>query len=335
MTCFSVLIASHNGASRLSRVLEGYANQAATPGSMGAAAWDIVIVDNASTDATSEVIEGFCGRLPVKLVRHGVPGKNGALIAGLSHVDGDTIILSDDDAIPEPDFISSWVEGVRAQPNAALFGGTVVPLFDAPVPEWLDTARDHFDALYAVRGPLDGAIPAQQIFGPNMAVRRCVFDAGVTFDERIGPNAADKLYAMGSETDFSVRAERAGFKAWSLAAPTVRHIVRREQMTWAFFNERAFRLGRGIAVRQWMSGELVPRAKPSLIKLAAAHAIQTGREAVSAFACAAPRLSKRVEAAWQTQWLRGFHREYRRLKSQWRSEASFDGGEPVSPRVQS
>ncbi len=330
MRHLSVLIASHNGAARLPRVLAGYASQAATPVS-----WDMVIVDNASTDATGEVIEGFRDRVPVRLVQHGVPGKNCALIAGLEHAIGDAIILSDDDAIPEPDFIASWAAGLSSHPDAALFGGTVVPAFDAPVPNCLQTAKGHFDALYAVRGPLDGPIPAQQIFGPNMAVRRSVFDAGITFNERIGPNAADKLYAMGSETDFSVRAEQAGSKAWSLSAPTVRHIVRREQMTWAFFNERAFRLGRGIAVRQWISGELVPRTRPSPFKLAAAHALQSGREAVSALACADPRLAKRVEAAWQTQWLRGFLCEYRRLKSQWRSDASFDGGVLVKPRLQS
>lgn len=316
MRHLGILIASHNGAERLSRVLAGYVRQAAAPVS-----WSIVIVDNASTDGTGGVVESFAGRLPVKLVRHGVPGKNSALNAGLEYVEGEAIILSDDDAIPEADFIASWAAGLAAHADASLFGGTVAPEFDRPVPDWLNAAKEHFDALYAVRGPFEGEIPAQQIFGPNMAVRRCVFDAGLRFDERIGPNAADKLYAMGSETDFALRAEQAGFKAFSLAAPTVRHIVRRDQMTWAFFNERAFRLGRGIAVRQWMAGDLVPRTKPSALKKAAAHARQQSREAVSALGLAHPILERRVEAAWQTQWLRGFHREYRRLKSRWQTEA--------------
>ncbi len=330
MSHLGILIASHNGATRLARVLDGYTRQAPAPVS-----WSIVIVDNASTDGTGGVVEGFAGSLPVKLVRHDVPGKNSALNAGLEHVVGDTIILSDDDAIPDPDFIAGWAEGLRSHPEAALFGGTVVPLFDAPVPDWLEAASDHFDALYAVRDPLDGAISAQQIFGPNMAVRRCVFDAGLRFDERIGPNAADKLYAMGSETDFALRAAQAGFIAFSLAAPTVRHIVRRDQMTWGFFNERAFRLGRGIAVRQWMSGDLVPRAKPSALKLIAAHALQSGREAVSALALAHPRLDRRVEAAWQSQWLRGFHREYRQLKSQWLADTGTNSQSLVRRQLKS
>ncbi|MFL6051689.1 MAG: glycosyltransferase [Actinoallomurus sp.] len=43
----------------------------------------IIVVDNASTDATAEIVEGWSGPVPVRLVRCTVPGKGMAVRAGL------------------------------------------------------------------------------------------------------------------------------------------------------------------------------------------------------------------------------------------------------------
>lgn len=56
--------------------------------------------------------------------------------------------------------------------------------------------------MFAKRDLPEGPVEAGAIYGVNMAVRRCVFEAGFRFDEIVGPNALDPNYPMGGETEF-------------------------------------------------------------------------------------------------------------------------------------
>ena len=96
----TVLLATHNGAGTLPRVLEAY--QRLTPPMGG---WRVVLVDNASTDDTPAILKDFASRLPLLALRTERRGKNVALNLGLEHVDGDLVVLTDDDAVPEAEWL--------------------------------------------------------------------------------------------------------------------------------------------------------------------------------------------------------------------------------------
>ena len=57
--------------------------------------------------------------------------------------------------------------------------------------------------MFAHRDLPEGPIGADEIYGPNMAVRTSILDQGFRFDEKIGPNAEDPDYPTGGETDFA------------------------------------------------------------------------------------------------------------------------------------
>jgi hypothetical protein len=80
--------------------------------------------------------------------------------------------------------------------------------------------------------------------GPNMAVRKSVFDDGLRFDPTIGPQGS--TYAMGSELEFVKRLARHGYKAWHVRNARVAHFIRDFQMTRDWILRRAIRLGRGL-----------------------------------------------------------------------------------------
>src|SRR5688572_2106824 len=176
----SVMLATRNGANVLPRTLEGYC-RAAPP----ADRWQLIIVDNGSTDDTVAIVASFAGRLPIELISHPAAGKNRALNAGLSAAKGQLLVLTDDDAVPHVTFLQAWERMLDFDPGYELFGGRIEPLFEAPPPDWLMRSRLLFAMMFAERDLPEGPVPADEVYGPNMAVRTAVFERGHRFAENI------------------------------------------------------------------------------------------------------------------------------------------------------
>jgi glucosyl-dolichyl phosphate glucuronosyltransferase len=252
----SVILATHNGSDVLPDMLNGYT--AIQPPDRP---WAMVVVDNASTDETPDILNAFGDRLPITVLREPVPSKNRALNHALDNIgrNADLYIFTDDDAIPAPDYLCRWEDVLQERQGNELFGATVQPYFRHPPPAWLNRLSGHFAELYAKLERPSGEIPAADIYGPNMAVRRGVLLRGHRFNENIGPNSQQINYPMGSENEFCIRVSSdSAIAPWFAAEPIVRHIVRPYQMTRDFIWRRAFRHGRGFAMRQFLATGVCP-----------------------------------------------------------------------------
>jgi hypothetical protein len=249
----TVLLATRNGEHVLPRTLEGYCHL-----EKPTKAWKLVIVDNGSDDSTPTILASFKTRLPLEILQQPLAGKNRALNLGLCALEGRLAIITDDDAIPEPSFISAWSRYLDTQLDYGLFGGSVGAFFEVPPPQWLLENKASFEMLFATRDLPEGPIEAGLIFGPNMAVRRSVFEAQFRFNENIGPNGSDPNYPMGSETEFCRRVERSGIRAWFAREPRVEHIVRKAHLSGGYWAKRFYRHGRGSAQQTWESGQAPP-----------------------------------------------------------------------------
>jgi len=128
----TVAICTRNRSVMLRRVLESFCTQLVPKG----VPWELLVVDNGSTDATSEVAAAFVSRLPLRLVQEPEPGLSAARNRAVSEARGEYLLWIDDDAIPEPGWIAAYLEAFLAWPEAALFGGPIAVAFDAPLPDW-------------------------------------------------------------------------------------------------------------------------------------------------------------------------------------------------------
>jgi L-malate glycosyltransferase len=237
----TVTIASHNGATTLPRVLEAYAAAAAPAGG-----WQLLLVDNASTDETPAIVQRFTTKLPLVYLREPRPGKNRALNTAVPHFAGELVVFSDDDAIPAPDFLVRWSEVTTRHLEYAMFGGAIRPAWSRPAPKWLLDSEVSISVAFAVT-PSDqpeGPISPDGVWGPNMAVRHEVFRQGFRFDEMIGPKG--RSYPMGSEVSFTNRLYGAGYRAWFLPGIVVEHVIRAHQLERAWIRQRAINFGRGM-----------------------------------------------------------------------------------------
>ena len=247
----TVLVATRNGASTLTMTL------AAMQDLKIDSPWELIVVDNASTDKSCQIIKSFRKKLPLRMVAESRLGKNAALNTGLKYASGDFIVLTDDDVLPHSDWLSQLETCSADHPDFDIFGGRILPYWISnPDPIILDNAP--FDSTYAItpKSVCDGPVSPGMVWGGNMAVRRRVFDASHRFNENVGP--CGENYLMGSETEFTTRVYEQGFRSWFCNAALVKHIIRENQLDREWVLSRAYRNGRGWWHQQPKRGFTVP-----------------------------------------------------------------------------
>ena len=302
----SVLFSSRNGKDRLPDLMDSLCGLASPP-----AGFEVIAVDNASTDGTAAVLERYADRLPLHVLTEPRPGKNVALNRAFDLSRGELLVFVDDDVVLPENFLERYRRTAASRSEFDLFGGGIVPRWSrTPDPGIL--AEIPLGTAFAITDPATaaGAVAPNVLYGPNMAVRRRVFDAGLRFDEAVGPNGGS--YIMGSETDFLLRAGRAGHAAWFEPDIVVEHKIRPEQVGPRWLAHRAFIAGRSLLHNQLRKRD---GALPDLPELAGVPrwAIRKalGAELRALGHRVRPPRAGRFETLWQRFYMRGYLSEYR------------------------
>jgi glycosyltransferase involved in cell wall biosynthesis len=243
----SVIIATRTRAAGIERLL---ALAAAWRRPAGSA--EIVVVDNGSTDGTPDVLRAAraASPLPVVLCREETPGLSNARNAGIRAAGGQVLLFTDDDVIPESDWLVAVEDVARRMPHLA-FGGRVTPEWQAAPPRWLRTSGpcrivggavvsyDHGDRERECDETM--YVPA----GACMFFRREAFERHGGFRADLGRVAGEVLSADDSEMFFRLRA--AGERILYAPSVRVRHPVDPARMTKAYHRRWYAALGRSNA----------------------------------------------------------------------------------------
>ncbi len=166
--------------------------------------WELVLVDNGSTDHTAELVHSFCqeANYPIKFHTEKQRGKSRALNMGIAAAQGTVLAFTDDDVFVSPDWIKIICDYFDQNHDIDCIGGTVL-LFnpqDAPITIKLSQEPAVVDA--ASFAPDD--IP---ILGCNMAIRADALKEIGPFDIDIGPGAT---IVAGEDLDMLYRLVRRG-----------------------------------------------------------------------------------------------------------------------------
>jgi len=287
----TVLMASHNGARTLPRVLDAYCKLDRPAGG-----WKLVIVNNGSTDATQEIIASFEARLPLTYIEEPTLGKSTALNTGLSSIAGDLVVMTDDDAVPKHDWLVQLRRAADSEPSFTIFGGAIVPLWEQEPQSWILP----FCEFMSITGPSweEGPIVASRVFGPNMAVRSKIIEAGYRFDVSLGP--AGSLYEMGEDADFLQRISKAGFTAWHCKSAVVGHIIRKHQMKKKWMLRRARALGHAMYRYEYVQYDEYKRPQPVLLLGIPRYIIREVLE--QALHLTKARFTQDSDAVFQKRW---------------------------------
>ena len=211
----SLVISTRNRAAQLEQALESYARL------QYQGAWELVIVDNGSSDATPQLLEAFGRRFSgnVRVLQHARPGLGAARNVGWRAAGADIVAFTDDDCYPQQDYLAR-IDGCFSDPRYGFVGGRVLlhDPSDYPVTIQLSDQRVEF--------PPKSYIAPGEVHGANFAFRRQALEAIGGFDERLG---AGTKYYSAEDTDAMARVSAMGW--WGLydPAPTVSHHHRRRE----------------------------------------------------------------------------------------------------------
>jgi len=249
----TVLICTRNRAGQLRNVLESAAGMDVPQGLR----WELLLVDNGSSDNTAEVAMGFRPRLPIRVVREDSAGLSHARNRGVAEARGDYICWTDDDVLIDRAWLATYAAAFARHPEAAVFGGQIIPVLEEPTPRWFARFADQWPltTLLAQRDYGDEAVPlsfqnAVVPWGANFAVRTAE-QRTVSYEPGLGVSPLQKR--VGEEAEAVFQMMKRGATGWWVPGARVRHIIPVKRQTWRYVYEYFLSYGETVAYmeRAW------------------------------------------------------------------------------------
>ncbi len=233
----SIVVCTYNRSLKLEKTLASLRRLSTAPG----VAWELVVVDNHSTDTTAKIINRFAvtSRVSVRYVYEPEQGKSFALNTGVRAASGELLAFTDDDVIVDEHWLTSLL-GTFAQFDCIGVAGRLVPVWNQPPPPWLELENQqavvHFEHGEETR-ILDSFSPV----GGNMAFRRAAFEKYGLFRVDLGkkPNNSGL-----EDAEFGARLVKGGEKI--VYAPQAKiyhpvepaHVRKNYVLRWAYSEGR-------------------------------------------------------------------------------------------------
>ena len=203
----SVILCTFNRSDMLGATLEDLAAQR-MPGDIE---WEVMVVDNNSSDRTRDIAQDFCRRFPERFryFFEGTQGKSYALNTGIRHARGKVLAFIDDDVKVDPAWISE-ITGALHDGKWAGAGGRTCAAEKFSAPDWFSDEKSG-GILY---GRFDFGDEPRELdwapYGANMAYRADMFAKYGGFRLDLGPGPDPTIPRPNEDTEIGRRLMAAG-----------------------------------------------------------------------------------------------------------------------------
>lgn len=257
----SVIICTYNRERYIYNVLQSIAE-----GNLSKESYEIVLVDNNSSDNTKGECDRFMADYPEIRLHYCIEPNQGLSYArncGIRESKGDVLAYVDDDALVNKEYLSTYADFFERNPQAVAAGGPILPEYDGcDEPEWMS----HY-TRQLVTGKLwlgekerefpGGAFPG----GGNAAYRKSVFDAIGLFNVELGRKGNSLIGA--EEKDLFDKMTTRGMKFYYLPTAILYHLIPPKKLTQNYFNRLTLGIGQSERYRTLQIGK-----KKYLVRLA-------------------------------------------------------------------
>lgn len=260
MTCvLSVIVCTYNRADDLQCALETLCNQR-----LDTSLYEIIVVDNNSTDSTQEVTETFCRRYPnVSYVHETQQGLSHARNRGWREAHGTYVAYTDDDCKLPPQWLVVALQVIHHH-APAVFGGPYFPFYKTPVPRWF---KDSYGSNVHAR---EARVLNQNEFisGGNIFFRRSLLEHLGGFDPGLGMSG--QKIAYGEETALLMTIRRTMPNEMIYYDPNlfVFHLVASRKMDLGWVLRQSFARGQYTNRLRWNSATPSEQRYPRLWQIA-------------------------------------------------------------------
>ena len=275
----SIAIPTHNRARTLRETLDSL-KAIALPDD---AAIECVVIDNASSDETPQVVDDAAKSAPPFPVRRVFESRQGSSFARNRAVDettGDIIVFIDDDAIADREWLRAMLAALDGRGLDAACG-MVLPRWSTPPPPWLGA---RLIVKLAVHDPatiesasVEHNSALENYFSANLGIRRTAFERFGRFREDLG--VVGKNPMSGEDTELFARIIARGGRMGFVREAMVHHQIGPERMTPGYLRRKSFAFGFGSAIAGGRSHNRLDKLAKNLLRMAAA-AMRGDREGV-------------------------------------------------------
>jgi glycosyltransferase involved in cell wall biosynthesis len=239
----SIIICSFNSADRIGLTLE-HLQQQVNCEHIG---WEVILVDNASTDKTKDIAAASWNKKPLtdfRILFEPQQGKAFALKKGVNDSKYDYICIIDDDNRVDPQWIHTVYETMQNHPECAAAGGMNRAVFEKEEPAWFR----RFEKVFATgrQEILDGYVPSRNsyLWGAGMTFRHSVWDELYRrgYPEIQSGRVGKSMSGAGEDSELCFAFQLCGYRLWYTDKLKLDHYMPAARMT----TKNLFRLMRGL-----------------------------------------------------------------------------------------
>lgn len=228
----SIVVCTRNRAEALREALPFFAKMET------ARTWELIFVDNGSTDGTKEILDDFVKSQSIncRVLYHPQPGLSRARNVGWKAASANIVSFTDDDCYPQSDYPSSILAAFEHDEKLGFVGGRVLLWDEEDLPITIQTSNEpvHIDPCSFISTGI--------IHGANMAMKKTLLERVGGFDELLGAGAK---IPSGEDCDTLSLICSCGYSGMYDPKLVVFHHHRRKNKDDEIFLMKQYDLGRG------------------------------------------------------------------------------------------
>jgi glycosyltransferase involved in cell wall biosynthesis len=263
----SLVICSHNGVSRLPRVLAHLALQRVPPGLL----WEVVVVDNASTDGTAAVAKTNWpdnAPCPLRVVFEEVLGLTQARGKGLAEAKYELVSFIDDDNWPEHNWIQVVASVMARHTKVGACGGQLDPEYERTPPDWFQGVFQYCAIGSQSQNAGNVTWSRGYLWGAGLTVRKTAWKDLLAVGFRFQlPDRAGQLLTSGGDAELCLALRLAGWELWYEPTMRMKHYIPASRMQWKYFKRVARGFGVAALVLNAYATVRQDRSRPAITRM--------------------------------------------------------------------
>lgn len=213
--------------------------------------WEVILIDNASTDNTSEaalnLFKKYKQTIQYKILRQPVKGLSYARKMGIDNSQYEYIIFCDDDNMLNDDYVELSYRAMEDHPSAGAIGGESEAVIEGTKPEWFNKFEQNYSVGKQSEQTGDISMSPVSLWGAGMVIRKTalneLFSNG--FKSLLTDRRGSKL-TSGGDSELCYALRLAGWRIYYLPQLKLKHFISKERLEWSYLRK----LNRGFGAQK-------------------------------------------------------------------------------------
>lgn len=235
MIGMSIIICCYNSAKRIIRTLEHIVDQKVKSEIL----WEVILVDNASSDNTKATVEQFWKNnnvAPLSIIDQNIPGLSFAREKGMKQAKYEYLLFCDDDNWLYPNYVQTAFYIMEDNEKIGALGGLGIPKFEIKPDKWIQK----YSSVYATGGQADvaGETSSSVVYGAGCVNRKSAIEALFSNDFKyyLTGRQGEKLTA-GEDHELCYALFLSGYKIWFDERLKFSHYIPKERINYCYITK--------------------------------------------------------------------------------------------------